>query len=496
MTTVVVKIDDIDNTVTRSIVKSVTEQLVYSTEMPIIKDILYVQRGGISPMQQTNTPDEALKLTVDNYAEVEYSEAPDPAFFDMNKYQTEFPAIFNHPKLGIALTPMYNRMQLTIKFTYRSKGYDVLTSWLNALRRRLTLAQPFCYVDILYNFNIPTDITSYINKVYKLSEAVAPYGLTLKEFLQNNFSTNGLVVRQNLDDSQRSLAMNVKNVGVLGQFTDLPDIQETSKEPPISTLEFTFQIDYDRPGAILLEYQKYIHNQVIDLSNISKYHDRRFHGNNRDAPITFTQSVQKVTSNLHGHTCMKIPDPIVSDGWMPKINLPSVYTLAIIPVQLEVDNLTYLLDLNLLISYGVPEWLISLMKTYSSNLCTLFRWPIYIDCFEVDDFENSVALYIDNNFRLMSHVNLDLRKRNYVRISVLTDLSKVDWGNLLNDPTSLTNLLQFIDPCVSIATIGNGTRVNTNSLTDAINEIGNTDYKIVNGLAVLNANLIAYRNQQ
>ena len=77
MPKLVVPVSDTDSTVSRLIARSVIDQLMFSTEMPLIQDVLYVQRGGIAAMAQVNAPGEALKLDIENHLFVEYRETID-----------------------------------------------------------------------------------------------------------------------------------------------------------------------------------------------------------------------------------------------------------------------------------------------------------------------------------------------------------------------------------------------------------------------------------
>lgn len=475
---VVIPIDNTDNTITRPIVTTVIEQLIYNTEMPTIKDILYIPRGGVAAMGQANDVNEALKLDSDDYLQVEYSEETTDDF-DYTKYQFEYPPIFLHRALGIKVTPMHSRVNLELKITYRAKSYNALTTWLNTFRRRLTTALAMHYHDILYNYTVPNDILSYLNQCHVLSETIAGYNIDLHTFIKDHFSKDGVLVRQNLDNSVKAMAINVKNTGVLGLFTELPSVQETSREPPASTLSFTYTVSYDRVTALVMEYQLYIHNQVVDIVYLRKYHDRRFHQNPHSGNRTFTQSVNTVTENPYGIRAYPLNYSNLSDGWSPPSTLPYAITDMYTPVQLDLSNLHDLLDLNLLTRFGYPTWLISLMQSYSSRLCQFKDFPIYIDAFEVNAATGQIPLTIDSNFHLMTPVVLNPRNRYYIRISILTNLLTMDFLQLRLTPELLLDFLNWIyhhlnPDDLTLDTIGDGAYVTTDSLLAALNRINNT----------------------
>ena len=515
MVKVVVPIENTDTTVTRLIAKTVIEQLVFSTEMPEINDILYIQRGGNNIMAQTNAPGEALKLDVDNYIQVDYKEEEDGIQFDYNKYQFEYPSIFKASALGVSVTPMHSKVNLEMTFTYKAKSYSDLTTWLHAFSRRLLNAVAMNHHDVLYNYTIPTDVLAYLHQVYTLSETIAPYGQTLKQFLQQHFCTNGVVVRQNMNDTKQALAINVKNTGCLGVFTELPGIQETSKEPPISTVSFTYVLSYDRVTSVVLEYQMYIHNQVIDLTFLRKYEDRRLHSNPHAGNRTFTQSVNSVTENSYGLPAYPDAGTNTGDGWRPD-NMPhNTYTSLVLPVQLDLLNLTDMLDLNVLSQFGYPSWLISLMQQYRSKLCAFKNWFVYIDAFEVNAELTALPLVVNSSFHLTSEVALNPRNRHYIRVSVLTELLFMDFSVFRKDPTTLLKLLYWIylgkvngvgtwttltttnangtwislGP-IKLKVIGAGSYVTTDSLWAMLNFINDSDLVLWKWMTVEDANLI------
>ena len=490
---VVIPITNSESTVTRLIVKSVIEQLMYTTEMAEIADIQYIPRGGITAMAQMNTVEEPLKLDVENHIQVEYKETTNDQF-DYSKYQFEYPAIFKASALGIQILPMHSKVQLEMTLTYKSKSYSDLTLWLAAFNRRLLNTVAMSYHDVLYNYTLPTDAMAYLTQVYDLMEAVAPYDITLNTFLQHHFCTEGIIVRQNLNDSKQAMAINVKNTGCIGTFTQLPEIVETSKEPPMSQVSFTYVLDYDRVNAIILEYQMYIHNQVIDLVFLRKYEDRRYHANPHAGNRTFTQAVNAVTQNQYGVADYPDAGTNTGDGWAPTTIPPSTYTATVFPIQLDLTNLVDILDLTLLSQFNYPAWLISLMRVHSDKLCAFGVWPVNLELFEVNATNTLMPIFVNSEFHLTSKLVLNPRNRYYVRVSVLTNLLKMDFSAMQKDPWNLNALLQWIDPAVNLTIIGNGSWVTNDSLWAALNLINRSDLKLWNGLTVQSTTINAAKD--
>lgn len=475
MPKIVIPLENTDSTVTRLVAKSVIEALVYSTEMPEITDIIYIQRGGKSLSSQTNNNSEPLKLDVDNYIQVEYHEINTESYIDVSKYQDEFPAILSIPKVGVAVTPMHNRVDLEMTFTYKSKNYGDLTNWLNAFKRRLLNCEAAGYHDVLYNYSIPDGILAYINQVYQATERVAPYGITLKQFMQRYFAANGLMVRKNLSNSQQQLAINIKNTGCLGRFTQLPEVQETGREPPISTLTFTYTLTYDRVTALILEYQLYVHNQLLDLKLINPYYDIRPHFNQHSGHLTVSQSVNMVTKDIYGIDNLSDPNIAAIDGWRPRSMYNNLVGKLITPIQLNPNALTEILDINDLVSLGMPQQLITFMLLFKIPIFQLYKWFVYVDLFEVNDKITKIPLLIEPNTTMIkAGFALDLRNRYYLRLSSNLDLTHIDWNALLNYYDLLFWLFGWLYPGVSITALENGL-LDMNSILEVISKLTGKD---------------------
>jgi hypothetical protein len=471
MPKIIVPVNNTDLTVSRLVAKSVTEQLLFTTEIPVIEDIIYVQRGGLATQAQMNNHNEPLKLNVDEYLTVEYKETFEADHFDVNKYQNEYHPVFTAKAIGVNVVPVYNRVQLEITYTYTSKSFNILNNWLNAFRRKLVTADAIGYHDVLYNYSIPVDVLSYLNKVYKLMKNDLTYTDTMKVFITKHFCKNGLILRQNLNDSNRQLAFNVKNTGCLGIFTQLPESVETSNDPPHSSVSFSYTLTYDRITAVCLEYQLYIFNQLIDISNLLKYCDKKLYAELHTGNRTGSQIVNTLTENHFKN------DKLVYsiDSWRPSITPRYLIPSLVIPLQLDVSNLTNVLDLQLLTEFNYPVKLLLLMKQYKELLNKLYSWFIYLELFEVNDKTSLIPFYIDDNFNLISKVALNTRSRYYFRLSILKNLFKVDFTSLLGKPDDLLYLLQYLNSKVTLSTIPNSNIVTRSSLLAAINLIADTN---------------------
>ena len=350
----VIPINSTDSTVSRLVVKTVIQQLMYMTEIDNVKDIIYKQRNDFSAQNQyyDYEGEQGVKLDADNFIKVEYSETIHPEIYDVSQYQIEYPSIFRNKALDIILNPMYCKKNLEMRVTYQSKSFDDITKWMNAFNRSLLTSTAMNTHNILYNYSIPDEILAYLRCAYLAQENINGYGMTEGDFIKNSSITNGLIVRQNLNGKADALSVYVENSNCLGIYTSMPEVQETSLDPPTSSIQFTYTLQYDRITALLLFLQLYVHNQVIDISYLGKFCDRRYHQPRVSGNLTVTQSVQYITPDLYTNLTYPANSTAITDGWLPPTTPKYTITETIIPIQISPSDLTTVLNLNLLTEFG------------------------------------------------------------------------------------------------------------------------------------------------
>ena len=469
MSRAIVPVSHIDNTVTRNVVKDVLTSIMFYTNMPEIKNITYIPRGGVADQKQHLSEEETLKLEVNNFITVEYEEKFDELIYDVNIYQTEYPAIFKASKLGISARPMHSRVILKMDVTYTNKSYNSILMWLNNFKRIYQQSSLCNLHNIQFNYNVPDDVLAYIMEVYTLQENVSGYGISLSDFIRLHFTTNGVVIRHNQNNTKTQMAINTIFTGVVGVFTEHPqDTIDNSKEPPMSSVKFSYEVEYDRVSAIALDYQHYIHNQVIDISMLKKYYDRQPHWDAHSGNAPVSGVINKLTKNFYGANNYSGDYSYTGDGWISPTPPDSMEEIMVAPVQLDLNNLTELINTSILVNYNIPDWYIPLINQFNVPVTQPYKWFLYFQLFEVNASVTPMAINVSTNGDITSVLNLNPRNRYYFRVLKNTKLTQVDFTWLLNYPSQLQLILQNYNPNTFIRTIGNGTRVDKNSLDDSL----------------------------
>jgi hypothetical protein len=499
MPRVIVPLNNTDNTVTRLIIKSAMEQLLYHLNITTMEDIIYIPRASKQNAQpQQHRPNEPIRLDTEELIKVEYEELFDVDNRDITKYQMEYPAIFNEPKLGIKVYPTYARSKITLTVTFASKSYDRALQWLINFRRALQLSVATATLNLEYTYTIPDEILAYIVQAHTLSENVAGYGTDLKTFVNTNFCERGLEIRSN-GVGKSKLIMAIKNTGVAGIYDEIPEKIEQQKEPPLTNFTFSYYFFYDRADGLILEYQHYIHNQLMDLSIIHPFGDRRYHGNPIEGHMSFSHSIIMATDSPTAPMHYIGNGSHITDGWVPKLTPGDYKVNLLLPIILNPLNLKEIINLNDLIPYGFTPELISQMILLRDKLNKQGKTFVLFEVFEVDDKETRVSFTVDAAGNIITDYDGSLRCRHYLRVLISLNLSGIDWAPFMRSPDNLLVWINWTYPQVPLTLFDIGEdddgevirNVTPNKIVTLRNLIENTSYLPVGNRETATANLVS-----
>lgn len=471
MPKVLIPIDSTAATTSRLIAKTVMSQLLYLADFDVA-EIVYQERGGVSRTRTDNKETNPLRLDFDDYVIVEHTETYKEDTLDPTIYNQAHVPIMDAPKLGIHITPLHSKVELRFNITYRAKSFDKLNKWLSRFRQDRVLREASAYHSINYNYTLPVPLLDYIGRAYAATEAVGGYGLSLKEFLDNHF-TSGLMVRKNLDGSASSTCVNVLNDGCHGRYTAMPEEITTTKEEPVSEVRFEYVLTYDKVIGLVLNYQHYVHNQVLSIAGLqtfaSKEQTNRLpltrHGKS-GIPIQVTSKspVHPIDTDIHFD---------LNDTWSPSTPLPNSECFLIVPVSIDLENPRMLFNLNDIPTEYYPGQALKLLTPGWDHLTTPYEYPIHLELFAVTDKETRLEISVDSDLNITALKDMLPRARHYLRFSILANLSEGKLENYLNTPDTLLELVHLRFPKVemdvdrnhpTITTIGNGSRVTIPSL--------------------------------
>lgn len=475
MAHVIIPVNNTDATVTKLAAEHSVRTIMGKLKIPRIEQIKYIPRGDRSNVSPLGNTDNALQLDTDKYLIVQYNETFDTDVIDSSASVMEHPPLFVNKAIGVVAVPLYRRVKLEMTISYRSTNYDDLTLWLNEYRSWKQNSVTSMYHDIAYNYTIPSALMEYLNQCYQLTESLAPYGNSLKTFMLSGFGSVGLNIRKNMIGTKERLVYNGVMERCLGIFTSEPDIVDATKEPPVSVISFTYVLRYERISSVKLIYQKYVHNQVIDLTILNRYFSHQPFFNQHTAQRTASQNIEDITSSQFNTTPQFIRIPGDDDGWVPNQTTRDMEVITITPIRVDPFNKKSIFSLNDLPELGYTQPLTDNIKGYYQSLLIPYVFFFYIEIFEVNSRTYKIPIEIKPDFNIQSKIDMDLRSRHYMQISLCMNLSKIDFSVLRHHPLLLKYFFNLYDPNIQLEVIGNGRYVTDRAILKAVNLINNTN---------------------
>lgn len=469
-----VPVDNTDATVTRVAAEYAIRTIMDKLNIQEVESIKYIPRGTINNVSPIN-PAGPLALDTTNAIIVEYNETFDTEVGDSNDSELEYQPLWVNKKIGVAAVPLHKKVKLEITFTYRNINYDDMVKCLNTYRAWQQKSVTCMYHDIGYNYTLPEEVLAYLNQCYQLTESVAPYGKSLKDFMLDSLNIKAVNIRKNLIGTKERLVFNGLMKRCLGIFTSEPDMVETSKEPPISALRFVYVMRYERISDIKLIYQKYIHNQHIDISTFAKFYSKQQFFDNGNAYRPASHAADQVTESSFNVTPPILRIPGDNDGWKPSFKTKQMEVLLIEPVQVDKLNKRSILNLVDLVEFGLSEEFIDNLKPHCEKLLIPYKWFFYLEIFAVNERTYKIPIEFTDNYDLVCNVDMDLRTRHYLQFSLCKDVSKIDYKLLQQSPTLLQYFFDIYGKNVDLEVIGLGRHVTKRSILDAVNIINNTN---------------------
>ena len=446
MTSVLVPLVDTNTTIDRYIVKSVLEQLLHLTSLSV-EDIVYKDPAGNAGTFRTYNGN-SLKLSSADYLIVDYTVVGDDETLDVSRHNTEYPPIFNRPDLGLRIEPMHAVVEYEINITVRLQSYNRLMSWLFRLRQQLVSKAAVNTHDLQYLYAIPAEIIAYLSNVHTAINDLDT--ISVDDFLTDSFGA-GFLLRSNLLGSRLAAVMNVLNTGVVGGYSPIPRTPTVDQDDDFAEVEFTYKIKVQRPTVLRFKYQSFIYNQIVPIDMLAKFYIRTpdplpQYG----AQTTASSAVSLVTKTMAQEPPRYIPWLYTDDLWVPKLPSPDTHPLVITPIALDPLNPTALV--NLLNVTDGPSLLLDVLNRIAANdlsVNLLYASPYLVEVWEVGAVEQSLPLLISPTLDVTTSVTPELRRRHYLVVSLITDLSRVDLQSLIGQPTLLLEILQVIEPNIT-----------------------------------------------
>ena len=450
MARVKIPIKNTDTTITRPVVLDIMRDLIsmfgINSEMTLIlpsgENISNVKIDSNDKRIETGLS----QMTTTIQVEETYTEEGVPTTVQK---VTEYPVLFRDEDLDIAITPIYARCRLefNIRIQFESKAQAATT--ISELRLASNNNHDGLYHEIAYQYLIPEVVLLILHHIHQLRETQAGYGEDLSTWFKDHF-TDQMTTLTNLDDSYRTLAKEEIQTRVLGRygFEIVPDKPDEEDNLSKYWLAFDYTVEYDKAVSVIMQYPIMVHNLPVD----TKFYDTTIPYEmslRLQKPSKFTFYADQFTNNDHT-SGFPLGAPIPAFlKWTPSIIPP--FTEGIIRAMIQVDpndkrdvcnlkDLGYLKLRDHVIDYITKEY--EYVTKYKES-------AVYVALYENDNLLDSSKIYLDSELNLKTTFDLNLRKRYYLWIAILTNFAVITTRAsdvLRSDPILFTKFCKSIYP--------------------------------------------------
>ncbi len=352
-----------------------------------------------------------------------------PTFFNSR----ECPPIFEDRYLGVAISPIYAKHNVTIKFNYKTGSKTESNRWLQDIRLKMSKLRDINTHTVSYHYNLHTDIFKVLEVIHKLRESQAGYNQTFEEYVRSN-STGRLTTIDNVKPGNAIYAISETQTEIYGQFVlnslfVKPEKDETSG---MWSIIFEYEFNYDKPIGLNMKYPIVVHNQPMPLELVSFMTDETreiakqpFHSSkSQGAFMQFRADIQMDSLKSHDGIIVipRFDDFKQSTRLSRTVGL--IQTLTVISNE---DKRT-LVDLNDLGDYVLDPDLLNFLRLEYSYINRPYRSFFNLGFYKDSTLQGYNSVTINSNLVISSTEDLDIRSQYRIRLGLATDIGILERG--------------------------------------------------------------------
>jgi hypothetical protein len=307
--------------------------------------------------------------------------------------------------------------------------------------------------NVRYEYSLHNDLLAFLYDAHAMQEPVGGVTETLKEYLQRCF-LQGLGRRTSRSGDNVRLILDEIQGNIIGSYSEENFYNESESEGGNYALEFTYTFSYNQIQGTIAQYPNVIHNKRIPKSYRVAWAVADIPTDEETSiktlsymPPLWRGRVGKYYRGLGGYKL----DP--TDEWEPKNSTPNIKPIVLTPVRVNMGDPNLLLSVYDFTEEQLPLYIKEYICKYSSVIHELHQTPFLVQAYGVDAKETQTTITVLPNGEIRSTLPLSILKRHYVRISMMTDLSKlptIHVGDMLVNPVDTVRVLRALHPNVKI----------------------------------------------
>lgn len=352
----------------------------------------------------------------------------------------------------LKITPVYDKVKLTLSCTWRAENRESADIFRNDFRHHIADGRAEVPIEVQYLIFLPKPTIALLYHCHELQENQAGFGIPFFDWLQQG-SFGNIKRMTKLNGEEASFVIEERQIMVYGtfEFTTPPE-RNRKDQGSAHEVTFDFTITYDKPIEIMNFYPLMVHNQLVhEMFHPQPQYDIARIPAHRDV-------FRYISDQLHwehkGKAFPNARSPIVLpeyDDWDPVMPLNEILMAQSI-VQVDADNLHDVMSLYDFEEVG--------SCVYSKNLKRYFRFyheflgdsresPFFFALYDGNERmgTNEIKFLPDGTIKAVNPLNL--RKTYHLIIGFTINwlmLSDNAIRRLANIPWMLDEFLPVIHP--------------------------------------------------
>ncbi len=425
-------LSNIQQSVIRPVIYGVIEQVKAITKIKKNALVLFPGDSGVnstpgSTMDEDKNREAMFSTTNIIEIEVQYDHDEED-ITSTDAYGRHTYPIFKDTKLGVYLTPVYSKTNVTINFKYRTPSKTEAMRWRDDMRNKLSQMRDMNLHSVDYSYTIPMVYLVLLKEIHTRREAVAGYGEDFVNYIKLH-ATDALTLVSDVVGQDTALVVAETQSRIVGlyEFSPLPEKPEKDNENSIWVINFSYKFSFDQPVVASMKYPLMIHNQPLPLEyldfkehEISNY-DKNHYVDGRLNGLNYFEIDSTLNRNFSDKLFIRIPE---FDDYVLKNSYGGTCTIFLSLCQIDEGNPKLLLDFKDLGELAIEEDIFQFMKeSEAPYMCKPYMSIFNISLYRGDGLIEYSALSCNGDLEVYLANDPKIRLEHRVRFSIVADLS-------------------------------------------------------------------------
>lgn len=458
-------LEEIDESVIRPVILSVTTDLLERMELPTSLPILFKGDSaqhfyrGSELEHRYNDTFNGNRFEGDSILYLETTiEDTDFTLLSTTVYRPEEKPLFVDPKLSVVMKPGVVSKKVDINFTITGTEKET-ERWRSTLRRKTAKGAIGLTHMVTYHYPIPVKYMYLLTEIFNMRQANHGYpDETLFGYFEKHFIRPYTAIT-NQAGNGTLFTVQEKQLPIQGWFEFGTNPPKPEKQNDVSSysLNFTYSFYFDCPETIAIKCPLVIHNQILPHHFLNVKYPLEVdyiekHGAwSQENFNTFRFSAENQSNRTKPIGIPGLPIPWFDD-WLDYFNPQWYQSLIRVMVQVDENNPNFILNLKELGAWEINPLMLNYIMETRGDLWRPYDNLLSLSLWRWGNLEDMRNLYIDDDFNVYSKIPLNPRDNYHLMLSICYDptmLTDYALDYLLDHTCFLKHYLTILNPDIT-----------------------------------------------